>query len=235
MPIRYMGTKRDIAPRVRSLMIDLEPTGHILDLFSGIGCVAESLAKVAPVQTNDALSFTAALARARFKSGRRLTSAKLIDRLRPTYRQIAEEETKQARESLRDEQRAIDLGKDGLSSYMQEAQHVANSTEIRRAAQHAACVEGPGHYRLTRYYFGAGYFSMRQAIHLDAIRYAVEVARLSPGDRNWAIAAWISTAAKLTNAPGHTAQYLGLTPNRHINEFVDTGEGKLGKRIKMRL
>ncbi len=37
-----------------------------VDLFSGMGCVAEGLADVRPVVTNDALAFTAGFARARF-------------------------------------------------------------------------------------------------------------------------------------------------------------------------
>jgi adenine-specific DNA-methyltransferase len=61
---------------------------------------------------------------------------------------------------------------------------------------------------LTQYYFAAGYFSLRQAMQFDALRYAIDSTLLSDCDRDWALAAWICTAARLANAPGHTAQYL---------------------------
>ena len=50
--------------------------------------------------------------------------------------------------------------------------------------------------------------SLRQAIHIDALRYAIDTLCLSPGDRDWALAAWLSTAGRAINAPGHTAQHL---------------------------
>ena len=121
MPIRYMGTKRSIADRVRRLVSELSPSGSVLDLFSGIGCVAESLAPIAPIYTNDALAFTAALARARFKGPHKYTAKELIDSVRPAYREAAENETRRRRTKLRDEQRAIDLGAEALGRYMLEA------------------------------------------------------------------------------------------------------------------
>lgn len=214
MSIRYMGTKREIADRVRGLIVDLSPSGHVLDLFSGIGCVAESLSSVAPVRTNDSLSFTAALARARFKGPRHDTAQDLIARLRPGYRQTVEEETRSNRERLRDEQRAIDMGLDALGKYMVEAEHAANSASARARAVRAASNEGSRHYRLTSLYFAAGYFSLRQSIHLDALRYAIDEAKLDQGDRDWALAAWLTAAGKVINAPGHTAQY--LKPNGEV-------------------
>lgn len=208
MPIRYMGTKRGIADHVRRLVTDLSPNGQVLDLFSGIGCVAESLSMVAPVRTNDALSFTAAFARARFKGPREKTPDKLINLLRQPYRETVEDETRLNRDRLRDEQRAIDLGSDALHKYMAEAQHAANSETVRASALEAASAHGPQHYRLASYYFSAGYWSLRQAIHIDALRYAIDAISLSAGDRDWALAAWLSTAGRAINAPGHTAQYL---------------------------
>lgn len=208
MPIRYMGTKRNIASRVQYLVADLRPEGRVLDLFSGIGCVAESLASVAPVHTNDTLSFTAVLARARFKGNRDLTPQQMIHILRVAYREQAEAETSRRRKALRCEQQSLDGGIEALAQYMRDAKHVATSPSVRRNAAKAAKASGPDHYHLMRYYFAAGYFSLRQAVHLDALRYAIDTAQLSSNDRDWAIAAWLCAAARLANAPGHTAQFL---------------------------
>ena len=79
---------------------------------------------------------------------------------------------------------------------------------MRRSAKAAAAATDMSHYKMVRLYFANGYFSTRQAVQLDAIRYAIDSARLTKADRDWAISAWIGTAAALINAPGHTAQYL---------------------------
>lgn len=208
MPIRYMGTKRSIAGRVRRQVADLGPRGQVLDLFSGMGCVAEALATVAPVRTNDALTFTAVIARARFKGERMKSANELVNALREPYREAAELEVRRVRARLRDEQRAVDLGQEALLKYVQEAEHVANSGRIKRAALMASKATGESHYRLISLYFSAGYFSTRQAIHLDALRYAIDLADLSEADRDWALSAWLTTAAIIINAPGHTAQHL---------------------------
>jgi len=150
----------------------------------------------------------AVLARARFKGERKLSAYELTDLLRAAYRDCVEQEARRIRVRLRDEQRAIDLGHEALSQYMRDAQHAANSAQIRRAATVAAKAIGTKHYRLITQYFAAGYFSTRQALQLDALRYAIDLADLSEADRDWALAAWLGTAATLVNAPGHTAQYL---------------------------
>jgi adenine-specific DNA-methyltransferase len=209
MPLRYMGSKRSIADRVRTLVSDLSPQGRVLDLFSGMGCVAESLADTAHIHTNDALSFTAVLARARFAPARRhLKASELIKRIRQRHRDLAEEILRSNRPQLREEQRALDHSHEALLGYMKDVHHVANSAAVAQLAVAASRLEGPEHYRLVTYYFAAGYFSLRQALYLDALRYAIDSANLARGDLDWALGAWLATAAALTNAPGHTAQYL---------------------------
>lgn len=49
---------------------------------------------------------------------------------------------------------------------------------------------------------------MRQAIDIDAIRYAIESARGVRKYADWLLAAWLSACSRVVNAPGHTAQYL---------------------------
>jgi adenine-specific DNA methylase len=57
MPVRYMGTKRALAPLVRELIDDLaRPGDRVTDLFSGMGSVASALAPQYSVTTNDLLT-----------------------------------------------------------------------------------------------------------------------------------------------------------------------------------
>jgi adenine-specific DNA-methyltransferase len=209
MPIRYMGTKRHIASRVRALVSDLRPKGQVLDLFSGMGSVAEELAGLRPVVTNDALAFTAPLARARFTADRRhWTAAHVINTLRAPYRDQAEGLSTTYRARLIEEQRALDSGPAALSTYMAESDHVASGRAAEQQAARAAGAQDADRYMLTTLYFAAGYFGLRQAIHLDALRCAIDQSEVAGFDRDWVVGAWLATAAVLANAPGHTAQFL---------------------------
>lgn len=203
-----MGTKRHMADRVRDAIAALGQDGRVVDLFSGMGSVAESLCNTASVVTNDALSFTASLSRARFTGTTRTSSAEDVrDRLKPVYdRVLAALEAKYASE-LSAEQVALNGDRFALAAYMDCTQHVGNSPQKRRSARAAAEAAGAEHYELASMYFGAGYLSMRQAIELDAIRAAIDGDGVQT-ERDWLIGSWIAGASVLLNAPGHTAQFL---------------------------
>ena len=207
-PIRYRGTKRHMAHRVSNIIRDLGSRGRVVDLFSGMGCVAEALAGVRSVVTNDALSFTTSFARARFTAKKRSrTVAQAADSLKGRYRDHVGALSETYRAGLRAEQQALDEGPDALREYLASARHVANSSWTKRKARAAALAKGSGRYSLTTLYFSAGYFGLRQAIQLDALRYAIDLVG-GDDDRDWLLSAWIASAATLINAPGHTAQFL---------------------------
>jgi adenine-specific DNA-methyltransferase len=209
VPIRYMGTKRDIAHRVRRLVADLKPRGPVVDLFSGMGCVAEGLAGLRSVVTNDALSFTAVFARARFTaSGRPLRFADAITMLREPYRAHLNNLVAGQRSRLRAEERALGSTRLELAAYMADAEHVANSTRVAKHAKRAASAIGADRYCMTTHYFSAGYFGLRQAMQLDALRFAIDSVEVCADDRDWLLGSWLAAAATVANAPGHTAQYL---------------------------
>lgn len=76
VPIRYMGTKRQLAQHVRRLAHLASPNGSLTDLFSGMGSVAAEHAGLRNVITNDVLAFTGVLARSRFLGAdRKITPA----------------------------------------------------------------------------------------------------------------------------------------------------------------
>ena len=206
VPIRYMGTKRPIAPRVRRLVDDLEPEGRVVDLFCGMGSVASCLAPRYPVIANDALEFAGALARARFTTQTRTPLAEVLPRLRSVYRDHLERLTRAYRRRVRTETAVLEGGWKDLAQYMAGAPHAGNSVRWAKAARDAHVLRGAARYCLTTLYFSAGYFSTRQALALDAIRRAIDQA--PHDDRDWLLSAWLSSAATVINAPGHTAQYL---------------------------
>ena len=204
-----MGTKRHIADRVRLLIADLNPRGSVVDLFSGVGCVAEGLAELRSVVTNDALSFTALLARARFTGSERSHDpAGAIAAVKKRYRAHLSTMTALHRSQLRAEDRALESDREDLAAYMDDVAHVANSGAVAKRAAEAAMATGAERYCMTTLYFGAGYFGFRQAMQLDALRFAIDSLSLEPTDRDWLLSAWLAAAATVANAPGHTAQYL---------------------------
>lgn len=208
MVVRYMGTKRHMAHHVRNAVLSLPGQGSVADLFSGMGSVAESLYGTSNVVVNDALGFAGGLARARFTGeSRTATTGKTLLRLESVFRERrAQLEVKYA-SRLENENAALDLGQDALLRYMSRTPHAANSAAIRRDARFASVSSTLEHYELTVLYYAAGYFSLRQALELDSLRAAIDLDSAGE-DRDWLIGAWIATASALSNAPGHTAQYL---------------------------
>ena len=208
MVVRYMGTKRHMADHVRDTISDLKPSGRVVDLFSGMGSVAESLQDTVSVVTNDALSFTAAVSRARFTGpNRSTTSAEVVKRLLPVYKDRFHEFEAVYSAELKRESSALNGSRIDLLKYMEDAQHVGNSATHRRMAKLASESSGSDHYQLASLYFSAGYLSLRQSIELDAARAAID-ADVHLEDRDWLLAAWIAAASVLVKAPGHTAQFL---------------------------
>lgn len=208
MVVRYMGTKRHMADHVRDAIADLVSNGRAIDLFSGMGSVAESLKDTCPVTTNDALSFTAALSRARFTGGNRKSKPRdVVVRLRAAYDCRLDELAAINSKQLAEEATALLGEKSDLANYMRRAAHVGNTASLRRRARQASEAAGSDHYSLASMYFGAGYLSLGQAIAADAIRFAIDM-DTHPAERDWLISAWISAISVLANAPGHTAQYL---------------------------
>jgi adenine-specific DNA-methyltransferase len=206
MPIRYMGTKKSLAPDVRRAIGSLHPSGRVADLFSGVGSVSAELAPDFPVLANDVLKFAAAILRARFTEYERTSATDVARRLLPRFIKAHGVLSDDFDHRIKTESIAA-TSQAALLAYMSEAPHVGSSPEWQSLAEQASSSRGVGHYRLATLYFSGGYFSTSQAIELDSIRYAID-GLAKDSNRDWLLGAWIAAAAALINAPGHTAQYL---------------------------
>ena len=227
MVVRYMGTKRHMADHVRDAIAPLVSNGRAVDLFSGMGSVAESLRDTCSVVTNDALSFTAVLSRARFTGARRNTKpTDVTQRLQEAYESRRAVLATQHAAQLEKEQAAMRGDRHELSDYMNRVQHVGNSPAARRGARSAAIRAGADHYSLASLYFSGGYLSLSQCIDVDAIRYAIDSDDVQ-AERDWLLSAWIFGLSVLINAPGHTAQFLKPNTDRGHLRIVRTWERSL--------
>lgn len=208
MSLRYMGTKRALAPTVRAAIESLGNNRRVADLFSGMGSVATSMASSSPILTNDALGFTTAFARARFLQHDRAPSRDVANQLFPHFCEAHELLRADFRARIGRERTVLAGDREGLVELMARAPHVGNSKWYARKARQAAVDASVGRYRLATLYFSAGYFSSAQAVQLDALRYAIDQLRASEISRDWLLAAWLAAAAVIMNAPGHSAQFL---------------------------
>ena len=203
-----MGTKRMLAPVVRSVFDELDPRGSVVDLFSGMGSVAHALSPRYGVTTNDLLSFTTVFARCRFTSENKGNRDGLLRAVVRRFHRHHAELSAAYRWRLNRERRAIAGSRTQLALWFDEAPHVGNSIHYQREASAAARDRTAWRYRLATLYFATGYFSTAQAIEVDALRYSIDKAHLTSDDRDWALAAWLLAAGRLVSAPGHTAQFL---------------------------
>jgi adenine-specific DNA-methyltransferase len=209
-PVRYMGTKRALGPVVRDELLALKPEGPVADLFSGMGSVAASLASRQPVLTNDLLTFTTAFARARFLDSARPSCDEAGRALLPLFRSCQNALRARYGPRIAAEKRAKGSA-EGLRAYMRRAPHVGGSPAWAEEAAGAKELRGSGDYRMTTLYFSSAYFSTPQAIALDALRYAIDETFPDGRTRDWVLAAWLSAAGLVLNAPGHSAQFLKPT------------------------
>src|SRR5665647_1451539 len=132
MVVRYMGTKRHMVTSVRSAIDEFAGSGRAVDLFSGMGSVAESLSNGGPsVVTNDALEFTACVARAR------LTGKRRVDTPQPAAKRLLKPfEASQAAlkctfgDGFQAEQAALDGSIADFRRYLKSAAHVLSLIHI---------------------------------------------------------------------------------------------------------
>lgn len=205
MPIRYMGTKRHLASHVRAALVAQSPSGPALDLFSGMGAVAEALAPDVPVYANDFLGFAALINQARLRNDG-VSASILVELALDDFEEQRERLTTKYSARLSQEEAALNEGQKEFKEWLERAPNAASTEEYMALSRTASASIDWMRYQLTTLYFSAGYFSTQQAIDLDSIRFAVD--RLPEDLRQTGMAAWLVTAARLLNGPGHTAQYL---------------------------
>lgn len=209
-PLRYMGTKRSLGPVVRDELLRVGK-GRTADLFCGMGSVAAGLAGKRPVLANDTALFAACFARARFLDYEHPDVKEAIKQILPFFTEAETSLRRRYANRLKSEAKAVNGSTTALREVMETSPHVGNSRSVRNSARDAKELADITDYRLATIYFSAAYFSTRQAIEIDALRYAIDMVAPSKGARDWLLSAWMSAAGSLINAPGHAAQFLKPT------------------------
>jgi adenine-specific DNA-methyltransferase len=211
-----MGTKRSLAPIVASVISRARP-GVVLDAFSGMCAIGQSVGTSRNIWSNDVQLFASTVAAALFTSPKalRLTAA-AKNVLASEYRKNHQTLTSRFARRLNTEQSAYRSGRLAvIQEYLDSAIHVGRSQELDNERQQLAADKDRTPYRLCAITFADGYFSLRQAIEIDSARFALDSARQTGniGDETyrWLLIAMCSAAGRIATTTGHFAQY--LTPN----------------------
>ncbi|WP_223788953.1 DNA adenine methylase [Marinicella meishanensis] len=204
---RYMGTKKYLALKVKRSIELASKSGHVADLFSGMGAVAREFSSSRPMYLNDALTFPTICSKAYFLDNSLKIDDQLLKKLYGLFRDHRTELKNVFKRRIQRERNAIEKGINTLAEWMIHAPHVGNSVHYQKMKSAAKKAEGIYHYQLTTLYYSGSYFSTTQAIDLDALRFAIDgVCKLE--DNYPLITIWLATASILINSPGHSAQYL---------------------------
>ncbi len=225
MAVRYMGSKKALAPEISHIISEQNPTATILDVFAGMCAVGTQVAAKHRLLTNDVHAYAATVASALF-TGAAIGPTSIVAReelLRNFNR------NKKALEGaveyrLRQEDKFFCTERD-LSSWQKGLEFYRNEI-ARPPARKLVGLSKIAEYKqdphlfpfcLITTYFAGAYFGVRQSIELDSLRYAIELAPKK--NKNRYLAALIDAASRCATAPGHFAQFL-VPRNRKTFAYV---------------
>lgn len=197
-----MGTKHDLAGHVGKVIATCQP-GQLLDVFAGMGSVAESHAGKRQVWTNDVQRFAYLASRCRFTdAGVPPQESKFRDAAQPLF---------DANMSLLREQNALAwCAATKLIKAETFREFDALFTTVGQdTVRHE---DAYGCFICT---YGNAYFSLTQAAEIDSIRYALDMLLgrgvISRAEFDWGLLALGHASLRVANTTGHFAQF--LTPS----------------------
>lgn len=215
--VSYMGTKRSLAPEIAKL-VQSEATGPVLDAFAGVCTLAENLSPKTPVWFNDAQHFSNLVARAMYGSASGPTVAESAWRaLHGHYCQQFGTLMRAFDQTIKKEDSVLLRGDDLELRRLQQASSDVISTRLINERFHALRKRRKPVYELFSVAYGNKYFSTRQTVEIDSIRYAIDAAvqrrQITRAQRLWCLLALCQVAAKCACTTGHFAQFLTANPN----------------------
>jgi adenine-specific DNA-methyltransferase len=213
LSVRYMGSKRSMAPRIAQRITREHPEAVVLDVFAGMCAVGTQLAPRHTIMTNDIHAFAETVARALFvASATPPTSLHARDELLEAYRA-----------NFRSLQEAVQPQLDTEAEALARAHDFAGWKRFvsftQRELQRGVCVP-PAVGTLSDYqgaptrfpfclatsHFASSYFGLRQCLEIDSLRYAIAQ---GPFEKQpFYLTALLQAMSQCAAAPGHFAQFL---------------------------
>ena len=214
--ISYMGTKRQLSSLVAETVAST-PDGPVLDLFAGVGSVGVTMRDSRPLWSNDVQHFANLVADTLFCTKTDdLASHEAVQVCLPYFLRNLRLLDDRFAELLRKEDVALEKQDlDQLTSLTTKLEADFLILKSRHEIQRLARKHTTKPYRLFSLLYGGGYFSLRQCLEIDSIRFAIDQtsdgSELGAQYRNWMLLSLCQVASKVANTTGHFAQYLNLS------------------------
>ena len=217
LSIRYMGSKRSLAPNIAHLIGDENTGTAVLDVFAGMCAVGTEMAPDHVLFANDIHAFAEVIAQALFVAPATPPTSlhARAELLRHFTRNFEALSTVNA-DRLRAEARALARSHDG--AWKDLLKFTAGEMKRFEAEQNAQWRRRPRFpYNLVTTHFSSAYFGVLQSITINSLRYAIDHA--PPEHRPYYLSALVQAASKCTTAPGHFAQFL-VPRDRRNTEYI---------------
>lgn len=217
MLFSYMGTKKAIAPLVAQ-QIAMCKGGPLLDLFCGVGCIAEALKGTREIWLNDVQMFAYTVAKSAFTSKSSIQYINIRTKFCEHYYRNFDKLSLSWGELFRHEAALVaavnflDL-KDFYSTFPSV---LNNSTlESDRISRVSSPFMFP--FNLFVIAYSGTYLGVRQAAEADSLRYAISMMKLDgsigPEEESWLLLGLCKAVSKTCTTTGHFAQYLTINSN----------------------
>ena len=209
----YMGTKARLAEQIADAIDSAQP-GPVLDAFSGMCSVGAALVGRRQIWNNDIQSFSSEIATAIFTSTEPvISSINIAEHLYQDYiRNKVALENRFKRMLLKENKCLESSDHKALSQFFCSSKNISNYYKLRREGKELSLRPKSFPYRLATITFSVGYFSLRQCIEIDSIRYAADRAlekkQVSDQMHRWINVALCVACKRIANTTGHFAQYL---------------------------
>jgi adenine-specific DNA-methyltransferase len=224
VPIKYMGSKRSLAPKIARRISREHPGATVLDVFSGMCAVGAELVGRHTLFTNDVHAFAEVVADSLFVAGDETPNATEISKFLAAYERNRRALYDALSSRLKREQSVIEsvAKKQGWKKFRDFTKRQLSHpvpTEINGLAKLATYRAKPQQfpYRLASSYFAHAYFGLKQAIEIDSIRYATD--QSSDRFRSRYLYALIQAMSHCAATSGHFAQFL-VPRDRENTSFI---------------
>jgi adenine-specific DNA methylase len=226
-PMRYMGSKRSLAPRIAGLITRRHPKATVVDAFAGTCAIGTAVAATHRVVANDVHAFAEVIARALLVTpGRVPLPSEAWEELGTAYHKNTEALLESVGDRCEREKRLVaaasrpqgwkafaDFTLDELDKPVPRRLHGLPSLATYRSDQ------ATRPYSLFTRYFAGAYVGIQQAIELDSIRCAID--SVSSDRRDFYLFALLHALSFCATSPGHFAQF--LVPRDEKNTYLFTG------------
>jgi adenine-specific DNA-methyltransferase len=213
-PLRYMGSKRSLAPTIADIISERHPDATVVDAFAGTCAVGTEIASRHRVFANDIHAFAEIIARTLLvttvripvpsEAWRELKTAfnNNIERLRPAIATRLKEE-----KAILAEVKSANgwVALENFSTSELAAKTPRRFRTLPSLADYRAKPQLKP-YCLFSAYFASSYFSVQQAADIDSLRYAIDQADASR--RDIYLFALLHALSFCSASPGHFAQFL---------------------------